>query len=499
MSRRSRKRKAAGSGGWLVKATVSLLVLGVAGLGGAYWMAQRYLHSDSFRKLLSAEASMVGGVEGEFSSFHWEGMATKTDFYEGMGEGLVTHIKADHLRTEIGLSGISRGVWEISGSSIECLEVSLDPKKRADPSLFKSPQKSPQKKRTDFTWIPKKFDFRDFNIKEILFKVPLDQGLAVASGMSVKVEPAGASDSYRAEIIGGTVKLPFRFLSELQLERADLGYQDKQVFLKSARIDAWNGGIIEAVGEWDTTTRQFSIEGDANDIQCENLLSPDWAKRLTGNITSNFLLRNHSTELKANGKLTIQNGAVTALPMMDVLAAYADTRRFRQFALTEAHTDWQWEKSKTALTNVVLASDGLVRLEGNIAVQGEKVDGTFRLGLAPSILATIPGAETHVFIVGERGLLWTPLRITGTIDDPKEDLTDRLIAAAGMRMLEQIPETGEKIIKFTQSVVDSSAIQTAEQGMEIIEDKAKTMIGITEIFDGILGGSRSDKPEHKEP
>jgi hypothetical protein len=498
MSRRSRKRKAAGSGGWLVKATVGLLVLGVVGFGGVYWMAQRYLHSDSFRKLLSAEASAVGGVEGEFSSFHWEGMATKTDFYEGVGEGFVTHIKADHLRTEIGLGGISRGVWEISDSSIKRLEISLDSKKRANPSLFRNPQKSPLKKRTDFTWLPKKFDFRGLNIKEIIFKAPLDQGLAVASGMSVRVEPAGASDSYRAEITGGAVKLPFRFLSELQLDRADLRYQDKQVFLKSARI-AWNGGIIEAAGEWDTTTQRFSIEGDASDIQCEYLLNPDWAKRLTGNITSNFLLYNHSTELEATGKLTIQNGAITALPMMDVLAAYADTRRFRQFNLTEAHTEWQWGKSKTALTNVVLASDGLVRLEGNIAIQGERLDGTFRLGLAPGILATIPGAETDVFIVGERGLSWTPLRITGTINDPKEDLTDRLIAAAGMRLLEQIPETGEKIIKFTQSVIDSPTLQTAEQGMKIIEDKTRTMIGVTEILDGILSGNMSEEPEQKEP
>ena len=34
--------------------------------------------------------------------------------------------------------------------------------------------------------------------------------------------------------------------------------------------------------------------------------------------------------------------------------------------------------------------------------------GRFRLGLAPGTLSTIPGAETDVFLPGERGLLWTP-------------------------------------------------------------------------------------------
>jgi hypothetical protein len=68
-----------------------------------------------------------------------------------------------------------------------------------------------------------------------------------------------------------------------------------------------------------------------------------------------------------------------------------------------------------------------------------------------------------------------------------------------VRIIEQIPETGEKIIKFTQSVVDDSAIQTAEQGIRMIENGTKTVIGVTGILDGILGGSKSEEPENKEP
>ncbi len=127
-----------------------------------------------------------------------------------------------------------------------------------------------------------------------------------------------------------------------------------------------------------------------------------------------------------------------------------------------------------------------------------ELDGTFRLGLAPGTLATIPGAETDVFLAGERGLVWAPLRITGTLDDPKEDLTDRLIAAAGQRMFEVIPETGEKVIKFTRSLLGDSPSKTVDKGVKIIEEGSKTVREVSGILDGILGGGKQPEPD-KEP
>ncbi|MDB4788547.1 hypothetical protein OAG50_04995, partial [Akkermansiaceae bacterium] len=67
-----------------------------------------------------------------------------------------------------------------------------------------------------------------------------------------------------------------------------------------------------------------------------------------------------------------------------------------------------------------------------------------------------PGAETTVFQRGELGLLWAPMRVSGTLDAPKEDLSDRLIEAAGLRMFEMIPATGEWVLKNTNKVVGES-------------------------------------------
>lgn len=497
MSRRSRKRSASGENRWLGKVAVGMLILTVLGFGAGYAVLRSYLHSDAFRKFLSAEASDLAGVAGEFAPFRWEGLAVDTAAFEAKGPGPVTALRADGLHTEIGLGGVSRGVWEIRGSNLRRLDISVDSRQTAVEAPPASPP-LPTKAHVKSRWFPQEAELHGIDVGELVVKVILDQGLVVASGMSVHAERTGAKDSYRAEIAGGSLRLPSTFIPELRLDRARIRYQDGQVFLTDATVAAWENARLSGNGEWELASRRFSVEGDANGLKCEDLLDADWSKRLTGDVSSTFAADNRGGEPQARGKLTLQNGVMTALPVLDVLAAYADTRRFRVLTLNEAHTEWQWKKGELALSNLVLASEGLVRLEGSLTLRGRDLDGNFRLGIVQGALSTIPGAETDVFAPGERGLLWTPLRISGTLDDPKEDLSDRLIAAAGLRIFDQLPESGEKVLKFTHSILGDPSPKTLEKGVKILEEGSKTLREVSGILDGILGGSRRDEPKKED-
>ena len=487
MSRRSRRRKAAGERRWAGKAAVALLVLGVIAFGVIYVAVRRYLYSDGFRRFLAAEVSDATGIKGEFGAFHWDGLALNTDIFEATGDGPITHLKADGLHTEIGLGGLKRGVWEIRGSSLRRLEISVDATKGGDEKLFHATDGLSKKKAKGSSWLPREAELEEIDLRSVSAKVILEQGLATAGGMIVHGEQSGAKGAYRGEVEGGIVSLPFGIVPELRLDRLLLRYQDRQIFLTKATLNAWRDAHIDATGEWDMKSGHYSLDGNATEIQCGDLLSADWSKRMTGDVSSGFSFGNSSGNPAASGELTLKNGVLTALPMLDALAAYADTRRFRVLTLNEAKTAWQWKKGELTFSKLVLSSEGLVRLEGSIIIRGQEIDGVFRLGLAPGTLATIPGAETDVFLPGERGLLWTPLRITGTLDDPKEDLTDRLIAAAGLRMFDQIPETGEQVIKFSQSVLGDHPAKTLQKGVELIEKGEKTVHRVTGILDEILG------------
>lgn len=478
---------------------MGLLAAALLGLAASYGMLRSYLHSDGFRKFLSAEASQAAGVAGEFGAFQWDGLAVGTDSFEATGEGLVTAVRADVMHTEIGLGGVRRGVWEVRGSSVRRLEIAVDATRQVDPAAVATERRHQEiKKPKRASWLPREAELDRITVGELAVNARLAQGLATVSGLSITAEQAGARGAYRAEIEGGRVRLPFAKIPELRVDRAQARYQDGQVYLTSARVEAWENGRISATGDWDLRARQFTLDGEAKGLKCENVLNESWAQRLTGDVESSFVVGNRGGFTTANGELTVRNGLLTALPVLEALAAYADTRRFRVLTLSEARTGWRWKKGEISLINLVLASEGLVRLEGSITIRGQEMDGIFRLGLAPGTLARIPGAETDVFFPGERGLLWTPLRITGTLDDPKEDLTERLMAAAGMRMFDLIPESGEKVFKFTRSVLGEPSVQTVEKGVKIIEQGSKTVREVSGILDSILGGSGGRDPETTE-
>lgn len=499
MSRRSRRKNPTARGGWFGKIIVGLLTFTLVAAGVGYAMLRSYLHSDSFRKFLSAEASDVAGVTGEFALFRWEGLALETDSFEAKGDGVVTGLRADRLHAEVGFGGVGRGVWEIKGASLKRLDVSVDATKTAEETLTAEVHRDSRKPAPKASWVPRDAELQTLDVGDVTVNATLNEGPATASGMRLRVEPGGTKNSYRAEVLGGTIHMPFKILPEIRLDRLRLRYQNQRAFLTDGTLLAWKNGRIECSGEWDMDTHQYTLEGGASGLTCDDIFSETWAKRFTGDVVSTFSMNNSSGSPAARGKLAIQGGVITALPMLEALAAYADTRRFRVLNLNEAHTEWHWKKGELALTDFVLSSDGLVRLEGSLTIRGRDLDGLFRLGLAPGTLATIPGAETDVFIAGERGLLWTPLRITGTLDDPKEDLTDRLIAAAGLRMFDQIPETGEKVIKFSRSVIGDDPNKAVDQGVKIIEKGTGLIRDASGIFDGLLGGKSADElPEDQK-
>lgn len=498
MSRRSRRRNPTGERRWFGKAAVALLVLAVIGLASGYAVLRSYLHSDAFRKFLSAEAGEMVGLTGEFEPFQWEGLAVDTGSFSGNGEGIVSSVRADGLHTEIGLGGLGRGVWQVQGSRVRRLEVAVDTRKSPEEGKVETVRENSEKKKSArSSWYPREAELLGIDVGEVVAKAILESGEATASGIRIHAERTGTSGGYRAEVDGGVMRFPFEFIPELRLDHMQLRYQDHEVFLTRAKVDAWQTAHLTGTGEWNLKTKAYSVDGEATDIRCADLLNENWAKRLTGDVRSDFSLGNSRGYPSAKGKLQIQNGVITALPVLDALAAYADTRRFRELMLNEAHADWSWKKGEVGLSNLVISSEGLVRLEGEVIIRGKSIDGNFRLGLAPGTLARIPGAETDVFAAGERGLLWTPLRITGTLEDPKEDLTDRLIEAAGLRMFDQIPETGEKVIKFTRSVMGDHPSKTVEKGVKIIEESSKTVREVSGILDDLLGERHRDK-KHKD-
>lgn len=461
------------------------LVLVTIGVG--YLALRAYLHSDGFRKFLSAQVSHVAKVDGNFGAFSWDGLAVETERFDATGKGVVSDIVAERIGTEVGFGGIGRGVWEVKSTRISRLQVSLNmvPPEQPVEVVPVIPKKKVGKKQPG--WVPKDAELESLEIGDLGLQIITKKGLATAKGMSVMVSPARGKQAYNAEVIGGKLTLPLALAPQLRVQRVEVAYRDGSAFVRNAELTGWKEGRIAATGESNFLQKTHAYDGNVDGVSCDEVLNENWARRLTGDLSSTFKFTKTPNSQVVSGDLKITNGTLTALPMLDALAAYADTRRFRILQLNDARTRWQVANDEILLTNLVLGSEGLIRLEGSISIKGEKVDGSFQLGLVPGTLANIPGAETHVFKPGRFGLLWAPIRVTGTLSDPKEDLTQRLTDAAGARMFEMLPETGEKVYKFTRNALGETPTKVIETGVDVIEKSGDVIKDAGGIFKGLLG------------
>ena len=492
MSRRARRKQGGAKEPWFGKSLVFFGVSLLLALTLGYAGLRAYLHSEGFRKFLSVEVSKAAKVVGTFSSFRWDGLAVETERFEATGEGMIASVGADQIATEVGFGALGKGAWELKQTRVSRVELGLDFTKKSEPSPTIPVEVARNlKKKQQASWLPSKVEMESVVIGELSIRAITTDGVVGARGMMVSFEPLSAKGSFGGEITGGTINPAKAWLPEIRLEKVRGSFRDGSAFITSADLKAWESGRFDAFGEWDSKTGTYAFEGNLDGVKCDEVLNENWARRLTGDVSSTFSVNNMSGKMAMNGELTVRNGTLTALPMLDALAAYADTRRFRIIQLSEARTKWRYSDGAYVFTDFVMASEGLIRLEGRFSINGQAIDGMFRLGLVPGTLAGIPGAETDVFLPGERGLLWAPIRITGTLDDPKEDLTDRLIMAAGLRMFDVIPESGEKVLKFTKSFLGEHPSDAIEKGIEgglnVIDEGEKVIKGANSIIKGLLG------------
>ncbi|MGJ8633348.1 MAG: hypothetical protein ACSHX7_05455 [Luteolibacter sp.] len=493
MSRRSRRKGNGGKKSWLGRIFIGLVVLLLVGVAVGYVGLRKYLQSEDFRKFMSAEVSEGAEVVGEFDRFTWDGLAVRTEKFDSKGEGEISVLRADGIETEIGFGGVSRGVWEVKNTRLRRLEIRIDTTKKKVPAPVepKPKQKKKKVKEKQPGWVPKEAELQSLDIGEVILNVVLEHGVFSAEGMAIRMARGAGDALMKGEIIGGVVRLPDENVPPLNVKRIKGSFGDGSLFVTSGEISAWRDGRIELSGEYKLEPKTFAFEGGIDGVKCNELLSENWAQRLSGDFSTTFTVDNRSGDLVTSGEMKVRNGVLTALPMLDALSAYADTSKFRRVQLSEAKTDWRHEGDVTSLTNFVLASEGLVRLEGEMTIRGEELDGTFMLGIAPGTLRKIPGAETVVFKRGSHGLLWTPLRVTGTKDDPDEDLTSRLIEAAGLRMLENLPEHSEVLMKFAKEKLGDTIGEQApgliNEGMKMLLESEKVKDEVGGFLNSILG------------
>jgi hypothetical protein len=95
--------------------------------------------------------------------------------------------------------------------------------------------------------------------------------------------------------------------------------------------------------------------------------------------------------------------------------------------LNECSLDLAWRYPKIEIKNVAVEEKRKFRIEGAISVEHHSLGGSIRLGVTREYLDWLPHPE-EIFARARGGYLWTTVHLSGTVEEPKQDLSPRIVA-----------------------------------------------------------------------
>jgi hypothetical protein len=264
-------------------------------------------------------------------------------------------------------------------------------------------------------------------------------------------------------VIGYGGRLAQRGFPETKVCAFQLYYEKPTLRIDAGTLTLGDRGQIDVTGKF-----QFTKPG-VMDLalrfrRCSvgPFLSEESRSKFEGMFKSNTQIRQELGSDKAasvEGDISVEGGLLKGIAALEKIAALTGEPRFRKLKLQEISAKFHWNAPELSVEDFVAESKGLLRVEGEFRVKNETIHGSFQLGVTAEVLKSIPGAREEVFKKERDGYFWTPVRLEGPVNNPRQDLKERLVAGAKryyekmiLAPLQLILKPGREIIEKLQEL-----------------------------------------------
>jgi hypothetical protein len=437
-------------------ATAAILAGGllVGHVIGKRWV-EDYLRGPEFRKFVNARIGKTLQSEVEFEPFQFDGMKIYSDSMtaRGLEGGPFSEMHLDQVRTEFSLRRFFDRVWQVDSIEVQHVGIKLDGTRLSRPP---EPEKLDAIAKENTTgWLPNRVEIASAIIRD--FELTWGD-LPSTSGSLTKLAVRATPAEGGWLIEGKNGELRAANLPKLQVDNVRLRQRGRTLFVNAADFVAENGGSVKGSGEI-VFGERVDLQGKFDGVDIAPLLSKDWRLRLHGRARGDVRVQSAlppTGPVAVSGTIALQDGRLEALPVLNEVATFTRSQQFRSIALTRASAHFERTGSATRVTDFIAESEGLIRMEGAFVIAAGRIDGTFQVGVAPTTLQWLPGSRDRVFTVARDGYVWTPVRLTGAVDSPTEDLSPRLIAAAGDAVIEKVESTARDALQIGRDAAKSA-------------------------------------------
>ncbi len=433
-------------GGGLVAAAAACFVFEA-------WL-NSYLASEAFRLRTEAAIGRALKAESRLAPLQRQGTTLTSETLQLQGEpgAFFASAEVQGVRADVDLSALWQRLWRIEHLGFQRLSVDLNRPAPAPPasqpaagtSSAASPAGSTSAPRLGAppAWqallaglLPNRTRIATLHTDRASFSL-LGAELRQCRLTAV---PSEAGNGWEVGLESGDLSVPGLPAGELQ--EAKFSLRGGGGVLRSSRLQIKKGGQAFVSGEWSREGgRDFHAK--LENLVAEPFLPLWWQTRLAGLLQGNLRLQSSGAGTETlSGELKLTNGKLEAFPLLSQLDSFVGSPRFRQVALKTASAKVRRTADRTEFSDIDLDADGILRLQGTLHVQSGTLDGRMQLGIPPAVIQWLPSARTKMFGASRDGFVWTPFTVTGSLDQPVEDLSPRLAGAA----VEAVTETLKKL------------------------------------------------------
>ncbi len=438
-----------------------LVVFLVAGYFAVATAVDHFLNDGGLARAIGKKTAVVLKADAGYLPLFWRGLTVRSDglLVRGKRPDGLQELQAQNIRAACSLSALWQRQFVIKRLTADHLEVAFGKAaaREMKPLLVREPALQPQ----EDTPSPLKLVISETIVRQLdLSWGDKPEALGTIRGALVKFYPDGSD--LNALATGGTIEQSG--WPKLRLRRVESHYAKPRLELRVAHFAIGKEEDMTATGYFDFPEgggggMQLNFQGKK--APAEPFLKGFWKGKFEGTFDGETQLEKKfepQAKVSAKGALKFLTAELHDVPTLDRVAALTRHPQFAHLKLDELSGRYEWSGSRLKVSGIRVEAKQLVRIEGSLTIADEEIEGEFEVGATADVLDTIPGAREKVFTSAHDGYFWTTMKISGPLKHPREDLKQRLVAAAEEQFakgfLAPIFKPGKAILGLLQAIYD---------------------------------------------
>jgi hypothetical protein len=386
-------------------------------------LTTRYVESDAFRAAMEDEtAKGLHFLATHYSSIHRTSalVAQSESFQASDGVRALKSLDAHGIKARFNPWGVLVRQWRFSDIRIESGEVTIQ--------IYEANPEAIRPKPWFSIFLPNQVFLKHVESEHSNISWQFRGEQAGFLGTRLLITPHGRDFEYLAT--GGRLKMAL--FPELELRRAHilitktlLTIYDIDLASNSSRDESIHGEGHAGIGK----DKTVDVEASFDRVSIDAWLPARLKRSLSGDASGKVHWGGENPKLESSfgeGTLFVRDGRIQNLAFLKKVAELARNKSLESLQLDDCSLGFTWRYPKIDIKDITIEQKGKFRIEGAIVVDRRALHGTLRLGLTRRYLDWLPNPE-EVFNREQSGYLWTTVHLSGTIDEPKQDLSPRII------------------------------------------------------------------------